>query len=167
MGIWFIATNSLVLLMYRLLCSKPALADKAAQMVKKSRHVQQMLLLLAVLGTSMTIGDGVMTATASGVSPCGKLLNLNKLKQMCHCNQLISNCCCLEVVNISHPSCSAAFDSKCCNVYHTTYTLVPALEGLMTKLYPLYALLENYDSCTLGLIVYHAFCIRAMVTQTC
>ena len=41
-------------------------ADKAAGLVKRSRGIQQMLLLLAVLGTSMTIGDGVMTACASG-----------------------------------------------------------------------------------------------------
>ncbi len=34
--------------------------------MRKSRRVQQALLLLAVLGTSMTIGDGVMTAAASG-----------------------------------------------------------------------------------------------------
>lgn len=66
--------------MYRLSCSKPALADKAAQMVKKSRRVQQMLLLLAVLGTSMTIGDGVMKATASGVSPCGKILKFEQIE---------------------------------------------------------------------------------------
>ncbi len=43
------------------------LADKAAAAVRKSKRVQQALLLLAVLGTSMTIGDGVMTAAASGV----------------------------------------------------------------------------------------------------
>ena len=41
-------------------------ADKAAGLVKRSRGIQQLLLLLAVLGTSMTIGDGVMTACASG-----------------------------------------------------------------------------------------------------
>ncbi len=49
------------------------LADKAAAVVKKSKRVQQGLLLLAVLGTSMTIGDGVMTAAASGAAlpqPC-------------------------------------------------------------------------------------------------
>lgn len=70
-GFSFIARASLALLVYRLSCGKPTLADKATHMVKKSRRVQQMLLLLAVLGTSMTIGDGVMTATASGVSPTG------------------------------------------------------------------------------------------------
>ena len=42
------------------------MADKAAAAVRKSKRVQQALLLLAVLGTSMTIGDGVMTAAASG-----------------------------------------------------------------------------------------------------
>ena len=55
-------------LLYRRPGSKHTLADKATVLVKRSRRVQQMLLLLAVLGTSMTIGDGVMTATASGVS---------------------------------------------------------------------------------------------------
>ena len=55
-------------LLYRSSGSKHTLADKATVLVKKSRRVQQMLLLLAVLGTSMTIGDGVMTATASGAS---------------------------------------------------------------------------------------------------
>ncbi|DBA78607.1 hypothetical protein WJX77_006388 [Trebouxia sp. C0004] len=44
------------------------LADKAAAAVRKSKRVQQALLLLAVLGTSMTIGDGVMTAAASVMS---------------------------------------------------------------------------------------------------
>ena len=63
------------------------LADQAAGFVQKSKRLQRGLLVLAVLGTSMTIGDGVMTAAASGSTIAKRAMLKSSLvmyAQSCH-----------------------------------------------------------------------------------
>lgn len=52
---------------------KKSIAGKVQQWLEKNRYSQKLLVILVLVGTSMLIGDGILTPAISGTEICFKI----------------------------------------------------------------------------------------------